>query len=150
MKRLARFLYYLFQLERLPSKEAIIDVVTQWSIGLACCAVFWLLSALMVMYSQESTFIEACKTISVSAHPIINLALAVVCGFLLFCLAVAAIVCAIAYGGLILAILAIALVGLWLFGEWLIRDSRRATARQLQRLRNALKQAWSRACGATT
>lgn len=94
MKRVIRFFYYLFQLERLPSRDAVISGAKQWLIGLGFCAV--------------------------------------------------------AFAGLALGVLAIFAVGCWMLGSWLVHDSKRAALEQLQRLRNAFKQAWSRACGTTT
>ena len=150
MKRVIRFFYYLFQLERLPSRDAVISGAKQWLIGLGFCAFFWLVSALFIMHSQNGTFVEACKTIGSGAHPIINNVYAVVLGFFLVCIVIAGIVCAVAFAGLALGVLAFFAVGCWMLGSWLVHDSKRAALEQLQRLRNAFKQAWSRACGATT
>ncbi len=150
MKRVIRFFYYLFQLDRRPGRDSAISVVKQWSIGLGFCAFFWLMSALFIMHSQDGTFFEACKTIVSGAHPIINNVYAVVLGFFLVCIVIAGIVCAIAFAGLALGVLAFFAVGCWMLGSWLVHDSKRDTLEQLQRFRNVFKQAWSRACGMTT
>lgn len=149
MKRLARFFYYLFQLDRLPSRDAFIEGVKQWTIGLTCCAVFWLMSALMLMHTMDLSFAKACKTV-VERRPVIDSIYAVVLGFFLCCMAVAAVVCAIAAIVLFVVLLAFFAVGCWMFGGWLVRDSKRDIAALLKHISNAFKRAWSRSCGATT